>query len=73
MSTSFSYNREIFRKNLKVARKALGLSQKAIHEKTGIAASYVSDVERGTRNVTLDVATCLSEAVGQSLRRMLKP
>ncbi|MCZ2135878.1 MAG: helix-turn-helix domain-containing protein [Burkholderiales bacterium] len=64
---------QIFARNFKKARKAASLSQKDIHEQTGIAASYVSAVERATRSVTIERAGRLAKAVGVPLYKLLTP
>lgn len=38
---------------LRSRRKALGISQEELADKAGLHRTYVSDVERGTRNVTV--------------------
>ena len=45
--------RERFGSAVKFRREALGLTQEALAEKAGIHRTYLSDVERGTRNVSL--------------------
>lgn len=62
---------QAFARNFKKARKAAGLSQKDIHEQTGIAASYVSAVERATRSVTIERAERLAKAVGVPLSKLV--
>lgn len=64
---------QLFARNFKKARKAAGMSQKDVHERTGIAASYVSDVERGTRSVTIEIAARLSKAVGAKFHKLVTP
>jgi len=45
--------RERFGFAVKDRREALGLTQEAFAEKAGIHRTYISDIERGTRNVSL--------------------
>ncbi|WP_159887559.1 helix-turn-helix domain-containing protein [Paenibacillus puerhi] len=39
---------------LRLVRKARGLTQEELAEKCGLSFSYISDIERGSRNVTLE-------------------
>jgi len=45
--------RERFGFAVKARREALGLTQEEFAEKVGIHRTYLSDVERGTRNICL--------------------
>lgn len=45
--------RERFGYAVKVRREELGLTQEDLAEKAGIHRTYLSDVERGTRNLSL--------------------
>jgi transcriptional regulator with XRE-family HTH domain len=45
--------RERFGFAVKARREALGLTQEDFAEKVGIHRTYLSDVERGTRNISL--------------------
>ena len=45
--------RERFGSAVKFRREELGLTQEGLAEKAGIHRTYLSDVERGTRNVSL--------------------
>ena len=45
--------RERFGYAVKVRREALGLTQEDLADKAGIHRTYLSDVERGTRNLSL--------------------
>lgn len=63
----------LFARNFKQARSNALLSQKDIHESTGIATSYVSAVERGKRNITIERAGRLARAVGIPLHQLLAP
>lgn len=39
---------------IRKTRKARGLTQERLAERAGLSFSYLSDVERGTRNISLD-------------------
>lgn len=45
--------RERFGYAVKVRREELGLTQEDLAERAGIHRTYLSDVERGTRNLSL--------------------
>ncbi len=61
--------RERFGFAVKDRREALGLTQEAFAELAGIHRTYLSDIERGTRNVSLinieRVATALSLKISE--------
>ncbi len=61
--------RERFGFAVKDRREALGLTQEEFAEKAGIHRTYLSDIERGTRNVSLinieRVATALSLKISE--------
>lgn len=65
--------RLIFARNFKKARKAAGLTQEAIREKTGLAQPFISEVENGRSTINLDNAAQLACAVGQPLWKLLTP
>ncbi len=64
---------QLFGERLKTRRKALGLSQKQLFEKTSITAAYISLIERGRGNPTLDMMVKLAEAVGSEVWDMIRP
>jgi transcriptional regulator with XRE-family HTH domain len=53
-----------FGRGLRAARRAAGLTQTQFAERVGISQSYVSAVERGVRNLTLEVMAGLAAALG---------
>lgn len=55
--------RKIVGRNVREARKAIGLSQEALADKAGIDRTYVSGVERGVRNPTVTIVARLAEAL----------
>ena len=50
-------------RRIKSVRRARGLSQEALAEKAGISAQYVSNIERGKENPTLDLLFTLADAL----------
>ena len=53
-------------------RKALGVSQKELAEKTGISRSALSELERGDRNPSVDQLLHLSDALEFSLDEVIR-
>ncbi len=62
-----------FGERLKAQRVALGLTQAQLFEQTGITAAYISFIERGRGNPTLDMMVKLAEAVGLNPWDMIRP
>ena len=56
--------RRLFGVRLKQVRQQKGLSQEALAYDSGIARSYVGDVERGVRNIALLNICKLAETLG---------
>ncbi len=52
---------------IKARRTRLGLSQEALAERADLHRTYVTDIERGTRNLTLESISKLASALGVSL------
>lgn len=63
--------KETFRKSLGEAvqqrRRELGLTQDELAYRSELHRTYISDVERGTRNVSLDTLLQMSKGLGISL------
>ena len=56
--------RKLFGKRFKQLRLATGLSQEAFADKCGFARSYMSRIERGAANPSLDAIETLATALG---------
>jgi transcriptional regulator with XRE-family HTH domain len=61
-----------FAKNMKKLREAKGLSQGDIHRATGIDRAYISNLEAGKQNPTLETIAKIAEALGVSSDQLLK-
>ncbi|WP_079217399.1 helix-turn-helix domain-containing protein [Herbaspirillum robiniae] len=65
--------REIFGLNVRRARRFKEVSQEELAFQAGISRNYLSDVERGVRNVSIDNMEALSMALEIALSDLLKP
>ncbi|SPA03861.1 Transcriptional regulator, XRE family (fragment) [Cupriavidus taiwanensis] len=69
-SAEKSYGRVRFAANLRAARVAAGLSQEDLATKAGFHRTYVSQVERGMTNVTIDNACRLADYLGIDIAKL---
>lgn len=63
----------LFGQRLKGRRKALGLTQGQLFDRTGINNGYISQVENGRANPTLDMILKLADGVGLEAWARLRP
>lgn len=61
-----------FAKNMKKLREAKGMSQGDIHRATRIDRAYISNLEAGKQNPTLETIAKIAEALGVSSGELLK-
>jgi len=61
-----------FAKNMKKFREAKWLSQGDIHRATGIDRAYISNLEAGKQNPTLETIAKIAEALGVGSGELLK-
>lgn len=66
-------DRVVFAKNLKRARLIRGLSQETLGYEAGVSRTFVSDVERGARNLSIDNMSRLAAALKVPLRDLVDP
>jgi transcriptional regulator with XRE-family HTH domain len=59
-----------FGAHLKKLRLELGLSQEAFADRCGLDRTYVSGIERGVRNPTLEVINILGTGLGADLKEL---
>ncbi|MFZ6647166.1 helix-turn-helix domain-containing protein [Undibacterium sp. TJN25] len=58
---------------LRYAREELALSQERLAEMAGLHRTYIGQVERGERNISIDNMEKLATAVNMQLWEMLRP
>lgn len=63
--------RKAFGARVREARKQIGFSQENLAHEAGLDRSYVGQVERGERNITLDNVYRLAEALNVSAGLLL--
>ena len=64
---------KVVAENVRRARKVAGLSQEALAHEAGIDRTYVSQVERRKRNMTLTVLARLAAGLGTTPDQRLVP
>ena len=62
---------QLFGKNVRAARKKLDWSQEDLAFKSGIKRTYLSEIEGGKRNPTLDVVERIAGALHQTASALL--
>ena len=64
--------RKRFGQQVKELRQATGLSQEAFADRCGFARSYMSRIERGVANPSLDAVQVLADALGVEVVRLFQ-
>ena len=58
-------------KNLRLARRRVGVSQEELADRAGIDRTYVSGIERGVRNPTIGIVARLAAELGTTAAMLL--
>ena len=61
---------EVFATNLRTYRKKIGLSQEKFAERCGLHRTYISDIERFQRSISLENIQKISDALGIEVYKM---
>ena len=64
--------KQVLAENLRRLRTEAGLSQEALADRAGLHRTYVSSVEGGHRNVTLENIFALAEALGTTPSHLVR-
>lgn len=72
MDSQAQVYRKVLGQNVNSFRKKLGLSQEALAERAGMHWTYISDVERGRRNLSLNSLVKISRALNRKPFELLK-
>lgn len=64
---------QIFGQNVRQARKDKGWTQEQLAFEAGVKRAYLSEVENGQRNVSLDVVEKLAQALGVTASALMVP
>jgi transcriptional regulator with XRE-family HTH domain len=64
--------RDVLAKNMRMLRRARGLSQQALADEIGIDRTYCGSVERAERNVSIDNVACIAKALAVEPWKLLK-
>ena len=62
--TEYTDPKIILAKNLKALRQSTGLSQEELADRANLHRTYISSIERGQRNITLENIFALARALG---------
>lgn len=65
--------RMVFAVNLRRARRLRDISQEALALDAGLSRTYVSEVERGERNISIDNMGLLADALQVPLKDLVDP
>jgi len=65
--------REIFARNVRRTRRLKDISQEELALHAELSRTYVSEVERGIRNVSIDNMGLIAQSLGIALQDLLDP
>ena len=65
--------KDILAKNVRRLRKSTGLSQEELADRAGLHRTYISSIERGQRNVSLENIFVLANALGIEAADLVTP
>jgi len=65
--------RKVFGRNMRRLRREMGLTQEELSHASGLMQSYISEIEAGKRNVSIDNIDAVAKALGVSLAQLFEP
>ncbi|VVC75723.1 HTH-type transcriptional regulator SinR [Aquicella siphonis] len=73
MPKNQSNYKQLFSHNLRRLRESKNISQENLANLAGLHRTYVSSVERGERNISIDSMEKLANALNVDIRELLDP
>ncbi len=64
--------RQLLATNIKALRQSLGISQEELADLCGLHRTYISDIERCNRNISIDNIARIANALHTSASELLK-
>ncbi|MEP7241568.1 MAG: helix-turn-helix transcriptional regulator [Devosia sp.] len=64
--------RQVFANNVRAYRKAKDWSQEELADRAGLHRTYISIVERGLKNISIDNIEVIAKALGEPAWRLLE-
>ena len=64
--------RMVFARNIRAFRQTRGISQEMLAELSGLHRTYVSSVERGQRNISIDNIERLAKALATTAETLVR-
>lgn len=65
--------REVFSRNVRLLRIHVGMSQEVLADEASLDRTFVSSLERGVRNISIDNIELLSKALDMPAHELLAP
>lgn len=65
--------REVFARNVRLIRTNAGVSQERLADEAGLDRTFVSSLERGVRNISIDNIELLAKALKTPAHHLLDP
>jgi ribosome-binding protein aMBF1 (putative translation factor) len=65
--------REVFARNVRLVRTNAGVSQERLADEAGLDRTFVSSLERGVRNISIDNIELLAKALKTPAHHLLDP
>jgi Predicted transcriptional regulators len=69
-SAHFSNIKKRFGRNLRIIRVTQGLTQEELSFRSGLNRNYISDTERGARNISVVAISKLADGLGVEIKEL---
>ena len=69
---SSAKHRRILGENIRLIRRRVGISQEKLAEKAELNSAYVSDVERGEENISMDALVRIAKSLNATVNDLTR-